>query len=125
MKSLIKELAEYKENALVLIVAVYLYGVYKTKLFYKARKLPFPLYIYDFFKKGQYAGEEFRQITLIDYIGAEYGYDTLFYGLLNELQADGTSIDDMNSSLDEIFMPKKLRNEILKWLEQYENEMAV
>lgn len=124
MKSLIKELAEYKENALVLIVAVYLYGVYKTKLFYKARKLPFPLYIYDFFKKGKYAGEEFRQITLIEYVGKEYGYDTLFYGLLNELSANGTSIDQINSSIESIFMSKKLRSEVLKWLKQYEDDMA-
>ena len=125
MKSLITELSEYKENALVLIVSVYLYGVYKTKLYYKARKFSFPIYIYDLFKKGNYAGKEFRHITLIEYIGKEHGYDKLFYGLLNELLANGISIDDINSSIESRYMSKKLREEITKWLEQYEGEMAV
>ena len=126
MKSLITEMSEYKENALVLIVAVYFYGVNKTRLFYTTKKWLIPgLYYYNLLKKGKYAGKEYRHITLIDYFGKEYGYDILFYGLLNELLANGISIDDINNSLKDIYMSNKLRKEILKWLEQYEGEMAV
>jgi len=126
MKSLITEMSEYKENALVLIVAVYFYGVNKTRLFYTTKKWLIPgLYYYNLLKKGKYAGKEYRHITLIDYFGKEYGYDILFYGLLNELLANGISIDDINSSIESRYMSKKLREEITKWLEQYEGEMAV
>jgi hypothetical protein len=125
MKSLITELSEYKENALILIVAVYLYGVYKAKLYYKARKFHLPIYIYDIFKKGQYAGREHRHITLIDYFGKEYGYDELFYGLLSELQANGTSIDEINLSLKNKYISKKLKKEVQIWIDKNEAENEV